>query len=256
DSLLSQLDPHDLATMGRLNRLINSEVRSYFRRTFSVNRVLSPFVKDCDGFRAIQARTGTLVSGSTALQFFKRTVYTGADLDLYVPQHHTLDVATFLCDHEGYTFSPSEAQGRTVKMAMNGLGARRVNDSYIGQGIAGVLDFSRDEKRVQIIVSKRSPIDIILHFHSTAVMNILTHSTAYSLFPRLTFHKKLSRVLASSSSAAKPGPQWTAVRQKYIARGFSFVRILDEDEVRGSSARWIGDARTWTISVSPPLPHL
>ncbi|KZV70734.1 hypothetical protein PENSPDRAFT_752268 [Peniophora sp. CONT] len=254
DRLLSYLEPHDLASLARLNRLINGELRAYSRRMFSVNRVLSPFFKDSDSFREMQARTGTIISGSAALQLFERTTYTDADLDVYVEYHFALDVAKYLGDREGYTFVPRGPQKPTPEETLEGIAELSHAGHYLGQGIANVLDFSRESKKIQVIVSKRSPIDIILHFHSTCVMNIVTHSTAYSLFPRLTFGDRFSRTFTSEASAPREGPKWTAAHRKYTERGFTFVDAVVGDPIHGRVKRWIGDSSTWTIPLSPELP--
>lgn len=87
-------------------------------------------------------------------------------------------------------------------------------------------------------------------------MNIISHSTAYSLFPRLTFRERVSRTFTSPASAPRPGPKWTAAHKKYTERGFRFLQDIDGDPVHGSIERWIGDSHTWTIPLSPELPHL
>ncbi|KAG8819209.1 hypothetical protein FRC19_010028, partial [Serendipita sp. 401] len=60
-------------------------------------------------FRSIQAETGTLISGSQALQFFDRAHYLDSDLDLYVSCRHTLTVGLFLLSI-GYRFEPTARQ--------------------------------------------------------------------------------------------------------------------------------------------------
>ena len=87
-------------------------------------------------------------------------------------------------------------------------------------------------------------------------MNVITHSTAYSLFPRLTFGQRVSRTFTSPASAPRPGPKWAAAHQKYTQRGFTFVDAVSGDPIHGSVERWIGDSHTWTIPLSPELPHL
>lgn len=166
DRLLSYLDPVDLASLACLNRSINSEMRAYSRRIFSITRVLSLFFTDCTSFREMQSRTGTLISGSAALQLFERTTYSNADLDVYVEHHYALEVAAHLAS-EGYAFVPRERQEPTPEETLEDIDELSHAGHYLGQGIANVLDFSRDDKKIQVMVSKRSPIDIILHFHSS-----------------------------------------------------------------------------------------
>ena len=166
DRLLSCLDPPDLAALACLNRSINSEIRAYSRRAFTIKSVLSPFFADCDSFREMQSRTGTLISGSAALQLFERTTYADADLDIYVEHRYALEVVQFLalCD---YIFTPREGQEHTPEQTLEDMEELLDAGHYLGQGIANVLDFSRNDKKIQVIVAKRSPLDIILHFHSS-----------------------------------------------------------------------------------------
>ncbi|KAF8184150.1 hypothetical protein K438DRAFT_1487164, partial [Mycena galopus ATCC 62051] len=52
---------------------------------FDADRLLFPFFgAKARDFREIQAHTGTIISGSMALQFFNRLTWPNSDLDLYV----------------------------------------------------------------------------------------------------------------------------------------------------------------------------
>lgn len=87
-------------------------------------------------------------------------------------------------------------------------------------------------------------------------MNIITHSTAYSLFPRLTFKRRVSHTFSVSPRSTVASHKWPAVRDKYIERGFSFVPTVSDDPEHGSMDRWVGDSHTWTVPLRPSLPHL
>jgi hypothetical protein len=59
-------------------------VKDYFARAFNIEKRLSRYFDDPKSFRKLQAETLTVISGSTALQFFQRNFYPESDLDLYV----------------------------------------------------------------------------------------------------------------------------------------------------------------------------
>ncbi|PCH44988.1 hypothetical protein WOLCODRAFT_91093 [Wolfiporia cocos MD-104 SS10] len=82
DRICERLTPVSLIRMRRVSRTTYQAVQDFSYRAFDVNRRLSRFFSDPFAFRSLQARTATLISGSFALQFFDRTFYPEADLDL------------------------------------------------------------------------------------------------------------------------------------------------------------------------------
>jgi hypothetical protein len=94
-------------------------VSEHLARAFNVDRHLSRFFEHPREFRALQARTGTLVSGSDALQFFERKRWPGADLDMYTHPCEDKAVGRWLIDHAGYTFQPNSVQPATFEDALN-----------------------------------------------------------------------------------------------------------------------------------------
>lgn len=84
-------------------------------------------------------------------------------------------------------------------------------------------------------------------------MNIITHSVAYCLFPRLTIVERLSRTFSGSPVVASRNMM---AHQKYVDRGFAFVTTSPGDPTHGSVERWVGDRYTWAAPLSPSLSHL
>lgn len=274
DHMMSFIDPCGLASLSRLDRAFNAILRGYFQRMFTIDRLLAPFLSFVDDFREVQSRTGALISGSTALQLFDRAHYAGADLDVYVGCPHALDLATYLREREHYEFRPQPSQRSTPEDA---LAMAFVHPTLYGYyklaGIVGVLNFVHNDKKIQIIVARHSPLDVILNFHSSmshsigsgsdhalitlaaCVMNVITHSMAYCLFPRLTVVGRLSctfiRPFVERYSTG-------VALQKYAGRGFSFVSSLPDAD--GSSGgiveRWVGDRYTWAAPLAPGLRQL
>ncbi|KAI0061371.1 hypothetical protein BV25DRAFT_782845 [Artomyces pyxidatus] len=266
DLICAYSSPATFIGLSKTCKLALASVRGYMRRAYNINRHLLHWFADPAAFRALQARTATLISGSNALQFFDRTVYTTADLDLFTPREHMLEIAEWLI-WVGYSFVPTPAQ-------LAGAGAHRreiklikelekeLDDSHVELDAyknfscaMKVYTFSKASAdgsrplKVQIVGSNVPPIAAILHFHSTCVMNAISSSAAYSLYPRATFESRCS--LVCPTDGLDQGP----ALQKYARRGWDMVSPSNTaDPVEASFAagpRWIDDEMTWVIQLSP-----
>jgi hypothetical protein len=155
-------------------------VNSYYKTAFDIKKRLSRFFSSDEilHFRHWQASTGLLISGSTALQFFDRTEYPDSDLDIYIEQKYALPVANWL-QRIGYTFVPRKQQDPDLQEAFDEtpLGLHKGANifpseeiGYFGRGVGGVFNFHKyhPERKIQLITSLHSPMEIILNFHSSA----------------------------------------------------------------------------------------
>ncbi|KAI0832865.1 hypothetical protein BC628DRAFT_1309080, partial [Trametes gibbosa] len=216
----------------------------------------------------LQARTGTLVSGSCALQFFARTRYPDSDLDLYVHMRHRREVGRWLLQ-EGYAYAPAPHQHAQFELeVVHGMSPRK-HGIYSMPGVAGILTFKRPAPerprtgleypedvqeegegegeegpeedavpaervlKVQIIVTKNTPMEAILAFHSTCVMNVLTYEKAYCLFPRATLEERRSLLSSSCRGRSKRRAVGLA---KYARRGFTLLSALAPDDIEPDPA--------------------
>ncbi|EIW61531.1 uncharacterized protein TRAVEDRAFT_27113 [Trametes versicolor FP-101664 SS1] len=220
----------------------------------------------------MQARTGTLVSGSSALQFFDRTLYPESDLDLYVHARHRREVGRWLVE-EGYAFAPTEHQDPRFEVEVVHGMTTREDGIYSMPGVAAILTFTKPAPRlgaqrvvaeeseeelevqleereprplkVQIIVAKNTPMEAILAFHSTCVMNVISYEKAYCLFPRATLEKRLSLLSSSCRGRSK---RRSAGLEKYARRGFRMLATLPPDELEPDPASAL------TAAASAPFP--
>ncbi|KAI0715519.1 hypothetical protein C8T65DRAFT_644040 [Cerioporus squamosus] len=104
-------------------------------------------------------------------------------------------------------------------------------------------------------------MEVVLGFHSTCVMNVVSFEKAYCLFPRATLEARLS--LLSSSCAGRSMRRQTSVA-KYVARGFTITERIPPQDLRlpylfPLGWRWIDDSTSWVIplninGVTPPPP--
>ncbi|KAJ3845792.1 hypothetical protein EV368DRAFT_90088 [Lentinula lateritia] len=73
---------------------------------------------------------------------------------------------------------------------------------------------------IQLIATRGSPLETILSFHSTCIMNLLTYRAACCLFPQLTLEEKMTLLIDLVSPLIEI--QDTAVR-KYGMRDFTIL---------------------------------
>ena len=180
DNVFACLSPVSLVRLALTCRAAYLAVANFRSRAFNINRHFSWYFTDPIAFRSLQARTNTLVSGSNALQFFDRSFYPEADLDLYTHPGHSLEVAQFLVEAQGYEYAPRETQQQDWKVATKGHWdgtERRVvppggeQHAYPLTEIHAVWTFKKtrnqQELTVQIIEASSSPLECILGFHSS-----------------------------------------------------------------------------------------
>jgi len=103
------------------------------------------------------------------------------------------------------------------------------------------------KKKIQLIRTEKSPVLAILNFHSTCIMNFITNSTAYSLYPFSTYCRKTSLVCGTNKT-----PTMTTI-EKYEKHGWSpEFAYTDEELMTNATAseckkniRRIGDTNCW-----------
>ncbi|PBK97197.1 hypothetical protein ARMGADRAFT_1009255 [Armillaria gallica] len=255
------LSPLDLVCLGKADKAKKAAVELFFAS--QLKKLLSRYFtkEEANKFRLLQAEFGVLISGSSGVQFFECVRYPDSDLDLYVEHKHCHAIGQFLLT-AGYTFIPREMQKggfyEVVSRVSEAVRLRDENPSMTGyhcRGIADVYDFSRNGIQVQLITSKKSPMEVILSFHSTTPMNIISHSHAYSLFPKATFDQKRALIITTSGSGQEVG------RGKYRDRGWklfqypSAFEVTDSESEFQAALRWVGDRKCLTLPLTP-IPSL
>ncbi|RDB18544.1 hypothetical protein Hypma_000285 [Hypsizygus marmoreus] len=231
--------------------------------------------KECTQFRWLQSETGMLISGSTAIEFFKSARYPDSDLDLFVQHEYAYAVIDWL-QKSGYAFEPRASQIKNIAGAL----AQSLEEEnpmslldYHNECIANIYMFFREHSRpIHLITSRHSAFEIILCFHSSecpfklltfntpltkhwvkaCVMNFITHNNAYSLFLHATFvqYRSLSKPLSDEVEIA--------AKCKYELRGWTFEDPKDEYAVQSvpdlaDCPRSVGDERMWTVALEPGL---
>ncbi|PBK97168.1 hypothetical protein ARMGADRAFT_1162118 [Armillaria gallica] len=229
--ILSYLSPLDVIRFGGVDQKRKTIVESYFWSEF-IQLMVSYFSeKELLEFRLIQVKTGTLISGSTALQFLQRTTYPNSDLDIYTPFRYGREVGEFLL-RIGYQFCPRASQTKPFHEITEDIIHEVADDEiYVCRGIIQVFDFHRNGKKIQVMSARNSPMDIIL---------------------ATTFHQRRGLIISTNGYSQDAG------RQKYIDRGWDLFSELTVFEVtnpysefQAHSLRWVGDRRCLSVKLLP-----
>ncbi|KAJ7845285.1 hypothetical protein B0H14DRAFT_979286, partial [Mycena olivaceomarginata] len=278
----SRMDPRpDLAPeicwqifdkMSPLDRIRLSRVSRSWRATFEpyhlhlLSKFLLRYFSSPAEFRALQKRTGMVISGSAAIQVLVNQFWEESDLDLYVEHKNVIPVAAFVLS-QGYDFQPSEIQIESLPDGVSpSFPAAFVLDimDYDFAGIAAVFTFAQGTRKVQVISTRCPVLRLILMFHSTVVMNLITHSTIYALYPHASFQSRLNLHLMSHGDQDKKD----VARMKYEERGWRNVPTLHPYELLHTpyhgvakrafclGARWLGDSLTLSIQLDGLSPSL
>ncbi|KAJ3554377.1 hypothetical protein NM688_g3141 [Phlebia brevispora] len=154
-------------------------VHTYIRSRYNPDQLLRPYFKDTIGFRNLQARTGILISGTAALQFYLRMQHSGSTLELHVRQSERETVEKWLLD-AGYSLSPHHEDHE------NSPGALLSELS----GIARISVYRNNIlMAVRVVTAISSPLEVVLR------QQCMTHDMAYCLYPGATLEDKRSLIL-------------------------------------------------------------
>ncbi|KAF9478300.1 hypothetical protein BDN70DRAFT_860277 [Pholiota conissans] len=284
DLIFDNIGPRDLIRFSRTCSENYGRVQSYMRRAFRINPLLARYFTDTQisTFRRLQGRTGMVISGSTAVQFFHRVRYDDADLDLYLQREFRDEVMTWLVD-AGYTLSePSEIYSdedededdgddddESDEDGDNESGGNDLQSSgsRSRRALPLIYEPSRHPKpfqvytflgpdgiqKIQLVMAYNCPLETILNFHSTNVMNLITSDTAYSFFPNASFVEDRAVSLGGMHL------HFRSAQRKYQRRGWviqsnvSFREILDTESEFGAAVRFVGDNKCWTIPLGNEL---
>ncbi|PBK82438.1 hypothetical protein ARMGADRAFT_946559, partial [Armillaria gallica] len=141
--------------------------------------------------------TGLLMSGSIALSIFERVWYCNTDIDLYVSSDQWKPVTSFML-HSGYQLVSANSKDRQYEWDSR---------HYLGYHlprISAIVDFINNAgQQAQVIFAVYSPLDVVLGFHSTVVMNMISHSRAVCLYPYSTFVLRCSIIFGYTASEDK-----------------------------------------------------
>ncbi|KAI5886714.1 uncharacterized protein SCHCODRAFT_02672851 [Schizophyllum commune H4-8] len=254
-ALCSCFNTRDLVRYSQVCRDTRRAVQSYSSQAFQLHRTLVNFmsVDEVRAFRQLMRETGTLISGSVAIHFFSRTDVGESGLDLYMEGDNAHNVAAFV-QKLGYAYQPRMYQNQRIHNAIAHATSRyAIRDSAIYE-MPAILDkftFDREGTKIHLLVADLSAIDAILDFHSTVVMNIITHRAAYALYPQSTFKANMGICFDEDPINGDSS--------KYRERGWDLRCAVEDRACRSlhgeitNNERYVGDRYTWTINFDDRL---
>jgi hypothetical protein len=183
--VFSTLSPANALKFSRVRQVTRDVMTIVNATTYCINRHLHHFFSDLLGFRSLQAWTGTLISGSNALQFLDRTHYPESDLDIYTHPGHALEVGLWLIN-KGYTYQPVTADETQIFTDIEFdtwmpwtthwndtefIADLNIELDYAVPGISDVYHFVKvragQRREIQIMAAINTPMQCILGFHSS-----------------------------------------------------------------------------------------
>lgn len=220
DAILAQFSIGDLVQVGAAGRELHDAIKDHFhRRVFAM---LMKWVNSAVDFQDVMRKTGTILSGSSALQtMVPGNWYAPAgDLDVYVPNGHPRAVVIdHLVRKEGYTLCK-------VYSHRNWDASSPPDGCYYGtfMQLASVSKLTKlmpdgTFRFIDIVESPTSNAQQpVFSFAATFVMNWIKADGAVVAYPRLTLERTGFLIRPFSRREAKRQQKWA---KKYEGRGFT-----------------------------------
>ncbi|KZV93094.1 hypothetical protein EXIGLDRAFT_717624 [Exidia glandulosa HHB12029] len=276
DALYEYCGPGTLCRVAKTCNGAHQAVDNYLTHTLNATRLFARFfgLQDALEFRRLQAQLEFIVSGSQALQLLGRTVYPKSDLDIYVFPLDAERLGHWLIAH-GYQYLRWNAVGvqhedfdaalaampplvetatRTEILHHEKYGIPNVRDAFNfkkrgpGSDLSVPLEDDHHALQVQIIVADITPVQVVLGFHATMVMNFITWNRVFSLYPAGTFEHRRALVTYDKDR------HFDLAMIKYAARGFRIdSHLFDDETARGPfkfGTRWV--VKLDTTGITPP----
>ena len=237
DALCEQLDIAGLIKLRMLSKRLEQNWQTHSKKRWNVNAKLRRFVDDPVGLRAAMSEHHALISGSFVVQLMGNWSWPDSDLDIYIRYNNASAFEKYLEEKEEYILSDQY---------------QLVPDKYGWRNLMGVKTYTRSrngkEEQVQVIKTSEKPINCIVgDFHSSCVVNVLTHATCYSLFPRWTFCEPYTSCLGDLYDEAKQ-----KCIDKYEARGWRFMNDINQAcrlFRKMNYHRYVADRGTWILNL-------
>ncbi|KMU88897.1 hypothetical protein CIHG_06699 [Coccidioides immitis H538.4] len=173
---------------------------------------LSRFVEDPYRLRQLMKRANAIISGHLALQFFYGEYFPETGMDIFAPYSaYMVDLVQYFVEIEGYSAESScPATWCCPDTFCSGCSSNKFKMKTFTQGDRVI--------RLAFIRTWTNPVKFILaSFYGSAVMNFITYSKAYSVFPKATFVKRQMCILK------RCGDLEERALLKYEGRGFTAV---------------------------------
>ncbi|KAL1671086.1 hypothetical protein EV122DRAFT_285335 [Schizophyllum commune] len=167
-------------------------------------------------------------------------------MDTFVNRRSVLDVASTL-ENLDYRYVPDVLPLRTIAEAVD----YKADSSTFNSSVVGVHVFRHSSgKRIVVHVARTSTVDCILRYGTSALMNFVSHTSAYALYPKGTLIDRRALFLAP--------PPWMGVPDDHHSkRAYGYKNTAQVTRLTASRAahewgrkfRYVGDDLTCKISL-------
>ncbi|KIK71583.1 hypothetical protein GYMLUDRAFT_52640 [Collybiopsis luxurians FD-317 M1] len=124
-------------------------------------------------FGFFEANFGALLSGQAVDRYFERLT-SGGDLIIIIGSCYAESLHLWLNE---------------THYSLEKLDACESGFLQHDYAAGSVFTYKRKSAVIRVVVARRCPLEVILNFPNTAVMNYMSHRNAHSLFPFSTFHE-------------------------------------------------------------------
>lgn len=189
ESICASATPRTTIRLRETCRMTANLVAAFNSLAFDINKFLEKLLPRPIEFRSLQARTGSIIAGSTALSFFARTWFPGDNINLFVNPGHEYEVARHLIDVQGFAYRPTgTVQAVDFVDGNNGNTPLSIEDNQLRGSIYAVRSvkivhrFIRTDKEghdveILMMLTTRSALHAVLNAHSSKYA-ILLHPAA------------------------------------------------------------------------------
>ncbi|EFI27284.1 hypothetical protein CC1G_14756 [Coprinopsis cinerea okayama7 len=224
----SHMDINQLYNLQQVNKHRNETELELRRR---VSSTLSRFNLDVTDTLGMLKTRSALISGSAALAVVVPGCVEPSNLDIYVSIHSKDALIQDIVRDTAYReCTPGTGSTRGIVHSRYILAAKGVlSSTYMINSETG--------KQINVMETTHEPWTAILAFHSTALMNAITHQGVVSIYGTLTCKRisVLNSTGITEGTERKLQPHMQKIWDKYSSCGLAMVWSLRDKEV---SKRW------------------
>ncbi|TFK59184.1 hypothetical protein BDN72DRAFT_906085 [Pluteus cervinus] len=259
-AFLEHFTPGDLMRFSRLNHNYHTFIAQYVASAFSVPRHLERFFPGAiySDFRSLQARTGAVVFGATALNVFTRTYDDKCVLDVMVTLQQYGELSVWL-QLRGFRYHEEDREDVDDDEDVDVSSYYDDDSEYEDTPRpADIGKFSNGVYTIHVWIARHTTLEKVIGSNLTCTMNFITANDAISLYPHSSFH--LGQVVRIRD--ANPAASEDFVN-KYRRSGWSIIdnvpgvdRAYPRDDFYAdiedeTGIRCVGDGKCWIIPCVP-----
>ncbi|KAK7033684.1 hypothetical protein VNI00_012684 [Paramarasmius palmivorus] len=267
-TLFDVVPTKDLLALRVVSKETLLDLNQYTSTTFALPNIYGHFFTPNQQpvIRTKLAHAGGLISGPAVFDMFRRQSAEPQRIDIYAPEN-TIPAIGQAIKEMDYTYQPlpSKVKNRwnydkqlpvfedAVRCEFSKWCPNTGDiDSFCDDStVAGVFTFAnKKEKEIRLIATRTEPVEVILSFHSTHLMNFATATEYVSLYPKSTFLDKRALVLETPTTAMQGIYDQCGKEGWTTTNSLTAEEVLRRDDELSLQTRWVGDSHCWIIKLA------